>query len=101
MKTNPVSQIRADPRVAQTTENSNSARCGPDQMEQELAETLRQAAYSGLPGRANAYTLNLYLFISWIHVTFAAVHASAPGRFCCKSSKIPGDDFFERNEAKL
>ena len=45
MKTNPVSQKRADPRVAQTTENSNSARCGPDQMEQEFAETLRQAAY--------------------------------------------------------
>src|SRR6478672_10660910 len=45
MKTNPRSQKRADPRVARTTENSNSARCGPDQVEQEFAETLRQAAY--------------------------------------------------------
>jgi hypothetical protein len=26
---------------------------------------------------------------------------SAPGRFCCKSPKIPGDDFFENKEAKL
>ena len=32
---------------------------------------------------------------------FAAVHESAVGRFCCKSPKIPGDDFFERKEAKL
>ena len=45
MKTNPRSQKRADPRVARTTENPNSARCGPDQVEQEFAETLRQAAY--------------------------------------------------------
>jgi hypothetical protein len=45
MKTNPRSQKRADPRVARTTENSDSARCGPDQVEQEFAETLRQAAY--------------------------------------------------------
>jgi hypothetical protein len=45
MKTNPRSQKRADARVARTTENSNSARCGPDQVEQEFAETLRQAAY--------------------------------------------------------
>jgi hypothetical protein len=43
MKTNPRSQKRAE--VARTTENSNSARCGPDQVEQEFAETLRQAAY--------------------------------------------------------
>jgi hypothetical protein len=32
---------------------------------------------------------------------FAAVHESARGRFCCKSPKIAGDDFFERKEAKL
>jgi hypothetical protein len=32
---------------------------------------------------------------------FAAPHESAIGRFCCKSRKIPGDDFFERNEAEL
>src|ERR1700730_16067092 len=28
-------------------------------------------------------------------------HWSASGRFGCKSRKITGDDFFERNEAKL
>jgi hypothetical protein len=28
------------------------------------------------------------------------LHESGPGRFCCKSPKIPGDYFFERNEAK-
>src|SRR6202048_3971488 len=27
--------------------------------------------------------------------------SAARCRFCCKSRKIPGDDFFERNEAKL
>src|SRR3984893_19094941 len=31
----------------------------------------------------------------------AVAHESAVGRFCCKSRKIPGDVFFERNEAKL
>jgi hypothetical protein len=45
MKTNPRSQKHADSRVARTTENSNSARCDPDQVEQEFAETLRLAAY--------------------------------------------------------
>src|ERR1700738_3238725 len=33
--------------------------------------------------------------------TFVAAHESAHGRYCCKSPKIPGDVFFERNEAKL
>jgi hypothetical protein len=32
---------------------------------------------------------------------FAAVHESGIGRYCCKSPKIPGGDFFERNEANL
>src|ERR1700730_16193914 len=31
----------------------------------------------------------------------AVAHESALCRFCCKSRKIQGDDFFERNEAKL
>src|ERR1700738_1091686 len=31
----------------------------------------------------------------------AVAPESAVGRFCCKSRKIPGDVFFERNEAKL
>ena len=34
-------------------------------------------------------------------MSFAAVHESAIGRYCCKSPKIPGCNFFERNEAKL
>jgi hypothetical protein len=33
--------------------------------------------------------------------SFAAAHESAPGRYCCKSPKLPSRDSFERNEAKL
>src|SRR5580700_7864604 len=32
---------------------------------------------------------------------FAALQESGNGRYCCKSRKIPGGDFFERNEANL
>src|ERR1700731_5269032 len=32
---------------------------------------------------------------------FAALQESGNGRYCCKSPKIPGGDFFERNEANL
>jgi hypothetical protein len=32
---------------------------------------------------------------------YAPQRIDAVCRFCCKSRKIPGDDFFERNEAKL
>src|ERR1700724_170527 len=37
-------------------------------------------------------------------VRFFSLAPRAPsihGRYCCKSPKIPGDDFFERKEAKL
>jgi hypothetical protein len=45
MKRNPGSPKGAFHKVTRTTENSSSGQAGPDQVEQEFAEALRQAAY--------------------------------------------------------
>ena len=81
MKKNPRSQKRADPGVARTTENSNSARCGPDQVEQEFAEALRQAAYTfekEVDGRFQGSILACRAVVSFIHQRGGGAELAGP-----------------------